>query len=52
MVADEFLIHDLGNVVTVSTIFRKQGAYLYKLDRKNIDALVAKIKEAVDESYN
>lgn len=52
MVADEFLIHDLGNVVTVSTIFRKQGACLYKLDRKNIDALVAEIKEAVDESHN
>lgn len=52
MVADDFVIHDLGNVITVSTIFRKQGAYLYKLDRPNIDKLVAKIKEAVDESNN
>lgn len=52
MVADEFVIHDKNNVVTVSTIFRKQGAYLYKLDNPNINKLVAKIKEAVDESNN
>ena len=35
------LKRNIGNVITVSTIFRKQGAFLYKLDRPNIDKLVS-----------
>lgn len=52
MVADEFVMHDLGNVVTVSTIFRKKGACLYELDDTHVNALIAKIMEAVYESNN
>lgn len=52
MVADEFVMRDLGEVVTVSTIFRKQGACLYELDLTHRKALISKIKEAVDESNN
>ena len=52
MVANEFVMHDLGNVVTVSTIFRKKGECLYELDDMHVNALIAKIMEAVDESNN
>ena len=52
MVAEDFAMHDFGSVVTVSTIFKKKGACLYELDNENINVLIARIKEAVDESHN
>lgn len=53
MVADGYYIHDYGDVITVSTIFKKQGSYLYELDREHSKDFVTRIREAVaDASYN